>query len=421
MAAKTLRRGEAIVWLPPRSGGESALRERACFTALLGGEPAGAARRLSLEALKGVRALWLVLDPRDCTLMSLVLPPLSGARLAQALPNAVEDQLLQDVSECVIALAPAETSGAPRRLAVADREWIDVLLQVFEQRGHRIQAIWPAAEALPKAESAESDWTLACVGEALTLRMSADSALGWPAPESPTQRLSALHSLVQAARLMRPAPLPTGTLQAWMDDPQWTEPLQVLARDHGLQLSAAPLQPAFDAAIDLLGAVPGRARRLWSRIDARALRLPVGLVLACVLSALIGLNLHWWQLLSERNAVRAGLEAAFRAAVPSAQVVVDPLLQMTRHVDALRTASGQAGAQDALPLLSRFAEALGPSATDALLSAEYREGRLRVRFRPERVDSRALRDQLREACARSGLLLRFDNEREATATVGVQG
>ena len=119
--------------------------------------------------------------------------------------------------------------------------------------------------------------------------------------------------------------------------------------------------------------------------------------------------------------MRLCLDRSFRAAVPSAQVVVDPLLQMNRHVDALRAASGQAGAQDALPLLSRLAEALGPVASDALLGVDYRDGRLRVRFRPERVDSRAMREQLREACARSGLILRFDNDRDPTATIGVQG
>lgn len=418
MAAKTLKRGEAVVWLPPRSGGETALRERASLSVLLGGDRAGGVRRMSIEALQGVRALWLVLDPRDCTLLSLVLPPLSGTRLAQALPHVVEDHLLQDVSECLIALGPSVEPGAARRLAVADREWLKIVLEAFERRGHRIQAIWPASEALPRTPT---DWTLACVGQALTLRLGPDSVLGWPLPEAPEARQAALTGLLDAGRLMHPATLEPEALQAWVDDPSWTDVLQAVARERDLRLDCDLWRPAFDADLDLLGALPGRARRLWTGIDARTLRLPLGLAVACVLAGLLGLNLQWMQLLRERDAVRAGLERSFRAAVPSAQVVVDPLLQMSRHVNALRAASGQAGAQDALPMLSRLAEAMGPQASDALLGVEYREGRLRVRFRPERVDSRAMREQLGEACARSGLILRFDNDRDPTATIGVQG
>jgi hypothetical protein len=71
-------------------------------------------------------------------------------------------------------------------------------------------------------------------------------------------------------------------------------------------------------------------------------------------------------------------------------------------------------------MMARLAQALGPVGADSLAAVEYREGRLKVRFQPQRVDGRAAREQLRETCARAGLRLQFDNEREPTATVGLQ-
>jgi general secretion pathway protein L len=55
-----------------------------------------------------------------------------------------------------------------------------------------------------------------------------------------------------------------------------------------------------------------------------------------------------------------------------------------------------------------------------LAAVEYRDGTLKVRFQPQLVEGRAAREQLTEALARSGLRLRFDNERDPTATVVIQ-
>jgi general secretion pathway protein L len=131
------------------------------------------------------------------------------------------------------------------------------------------------------------------------------------------------------------------------------------------------------------------------------------------------MNLHWAQLAREKDLIRRSLETTFRSAFPSAQVVVDPLLQMNRQVSTLRARSGQSGPEDFVPLLSRLAQALGATGADSLAAVEYRDGKMKVRFQPQRVDGRAAREQLREACARAGLRLQFDNEREPTATVGL--
>src|SRR5690606_25346230 len=116
MAAQVLKRGQAIVWVPPRSIGErqfatgpvllamlpAAASERAGGASAVAGQgvtvfgSASAARyvRVSLDALPALKQVTLVFDARDVNLLHVTLPPLSGVRLRQALPNLVEELLL---------------------------------------------------------------------------------------------------------------------------------------------------------------------------------------------------------------------------------------------------------------------------------------------------------------------------------------
>ena len=107
------------------------------------------------------------------------------------------------------------------------------------------------------------------------------------------------------------------------------------------------------------------------------------------------------------------------AGVPDA--VIDPVLQMKRNVAALRAQSGRAGPDDFVPMVARLAQALGPKGLDAIAALEYRDGTVKVRFNPAVATGSSARDSLRQACARLGMRLAFDNERDLTATLSVQG
>ncbi len=414
MAAAPLKRGEAVVWLPPRSEGERAFGTEAHLLAIRGGD-ASARRieRVSLDGLQGTSSVRLVFDPRDVVLLSPQVPALSGSRLAQALPNVVEDALLQDASAC--AIVPGPTVGEGRRLvAVVDREWLEFTVGAFERRGMRVRAAWPAQLALPWSAEA---WSIGCMHGGLALRTGEHEGLGWTAGEDADFRAEAIVAALETALAgaIRPE-----ALEAWVDDASWQGPLERASARLGLPVRVSALPIPVSGVVDLLAGRTAAGRRMLAQFDPRAWRLPAALAAACVLAGLAGLNLHWAQLAREKDALRRSLESTFRAAFPQAQVVVDPLLQMNRNVTALRTRSGQQGPEDVVPLLARFAQALGSSGVDALAAVEYRDGRLKVRFQPQRVDGRAAREQLREACARAGLRLQFDGEREPTATVGVQ-
>ncbi len=416
MAAAPLKRGEAIVWLPPRNEGERAFGTEAHLLALRP-DAAGGNRleRVSLEGLQGTTQARLIVDARDVNLLTPQVPALTGARLLQALPNVIEDALLQDVAACAIVAGPVLDEGR-RLVAVIDREWLEFSVGAFERRGIRVRSVWPAQLSLPL----QSDtWSVSCIRGSLALRIEPLQGLGWSSGEDPQRRLEAVTGLLQTALALHGAP--TQGIRAWVDDPQWAEPLNEAAAQLGWPMEIRALDLPEPAPIDLLSGREAASRRMLAAFDVRAWRAPALLAGACLAAALAGLNLHWAQLLTEKTAIRQSLEATFRSAFPSAQVVVDPVLQMNRQVAALRARSGQSGPEDFAPLLGRLGEALGPGAADALASVEYREGRLKVRFRAERVDGRAAREQLREACSRAGLKLQFDNEREPTATVGLQG
>lgn len=493
MAAQVLRKGQAIVWVPPRALGERAFATEACLLALLpigvgeklvggGGVAAavsgspGAARymRLSLDALPTLRSVTLVFDARDVTLLRVKLPPLSGARLRQALPNVVEDMLLQDAQQCGFALGPRSGDGE-RLVAAIDRSWLELVIGTFERRGAKVQAAWPAQLAVPPGPSGAA---LACVNDGLALRIGPVDGLGWQAGSETAERAEAIEALIAAAwpepaadasaaisdelaapttasdapavrdstastsGARRPAspegagapqaiaghgpaqePVAAGgprRLPVHVEGADWHEAVKVATARVGVMAELHALPVPVPAPVDLLAARQGNAARRWlADIDWREWRVPAALAAGAAVVALLGLNLQWGMLAGERDALRAAIEARYRQAFPEVQVIVDPVLQMERQVADMRARAGQSAPEDFVPLLTRFAQALGSGANDALAGVEYRDGRLRVRFQAGQFEGRALRESLVQACQRLGLQLRFDGDREPTATVAM--
>ena len=418
MAGPILKRAGALVWLPPRGDGRSlpaSDARLAAFVRAASGEWAfGPA---SIETLAAARKpVVLLVDARDVTLLTPTLPPLSGAMLARALPNAVEDLLLQEPASCVLALGPAVGDAGARLVAACDRQWLEQVVALFERRGLTVAAIWPAALSLPLAAGG---WTLACVQDGLALRRGELDAIGWSAGADADRRTEALVALLTAAGYGPDSP----PLRILVESDAWHLPVgQALAQLGRTTVAVEPLAVPVAAPVDLLAPLRGGRVRAVARARARLRdwRWPAGLAAACLAVFLAGLNLHWARLSREQAELRAAVERGFRQAVPSATVVVDPVLQLQRHVADLRTRGGSSAADDFVPLLTRFARALGTAADDAIASFEYRDGVLRVRLRPGRADNDAAREALRAAAARAGLTVRFETGADPVAIVQVQ-
>ena len=414
MATPQLKRHQAVIWLPPRSAGERAFGAEAQLLAHIGGEPR--VRRASLDSMEQVRQVWLIADARDVTLLDVAVPPLSGARLRQALPNVVEEFLLQDVNRCLVVPGPV-TGDGKRLVGVIDRDWVEFVIGAFARRQMRVDAMWPAQLALPLIPE---HWSLSCAHGALALRTGATTGVGWSAGEAPEFRAEAITSVLEAGTATTGGERPA-KLRAFLESGDWQRPVQKAAKAAGMEVEMSRLPLVRSAPIDLLLGRASGMKAAMAQFDWRLWRAPVSLAAACVVAALVGLNLHWATQAAQKQALRQAMEQKFREAFPGTQTVIDPVLQMKRNVAALRAQSGRAGPDDFVPMLARLAQALGPKGLDAITALEYREGTVKVRFNPTVATGNSARDSLRQAAARLGMRLSFDNERDLTATLSVQG
>ena len=417
MATAFLKRSHAVIWVPPRSVGERAFaNEPALLVMRAAGDSSARYARMSLDALPKVKSVSVVFDARDVTILAAQVPALPAAKLQKALPNIVEESLLQDVASCSFAVGPQRPDGK-RLVAVIDRAWLEFVIGAFERRGLWVTGAWPAQLTLPLKPGG---WAIGCMHNGIAVRTGLYDGFGWVASEDAEFRAEAIVSAATAATAASGTSGLGRDVRIYVEDPGWKASVERAAQrlDLHFQLSGLPVPKS--APIDLLEARQGSASGRWlANVDWRAWRLPLALAAACMVVFLIGLNLHWAQMAQERNALKAQMERKFRQTFPSAQVIVDPLLQMQRQVSSLRSRSGQSGPEDFAPMVARLAKALGPRAVDSLAGIEYRDGKLRVRFQPTFVEARSMRESLREGCQRQGLNLKFDGDSQPTATVSL--
>jgi len=127
----------------------------------------------------------------------------------------------------------------------------------------------------------------------------------------------------------------------------------------------------------------------------------------------VGMNLHWLKLDSESRALRTGMENSFRSAFPEATAVVDPLLQTKRQLGTLRSRAGIPSADDFTVLNAQAAQLMSMAPVGSVAGIEYRDGTLRVKFKPGSPLDPALQNSLRAQAIQLGLNLRFDSDGSA--------
>ncbi|MCP5264957.1 MAG: hypothetical protein H6934_02540 [Burkholderiaceae bacterium] len=470
MAAAVLKKSQAVIWIPPRAIGERGFAHEPCLVSLhaTGGELA--LDRFSLDALPTLRQVTLVFDARDVSLVPVRLPPMSGAKLRQALPNVVEDSLLQDPQSCALVLGPRRAGTEARTVAVIDRAWLEFVSGAFERRGIRVGAAIPGQLAAPWRAGSIS---ATLVHDGIAFRIGPDAGLGWSAGPEPSERERALADALAVVRaqalgaaglgavtvsegrpdeeteadaasldqdpnaeVVEPVPdvdpSPIGAraeaasarrIVAFGDDAGWRQPLERAAATLSMSASLVPLQVPDASTVAGYDLLAGRSDAGWRRrfadVDWRAWRVPAALAAGSLVVFLVGLNLHWGRLVQERNAIRAEMTQRFRESFPQAKVVVDPLLQMERQLAQMRARAGRSGPGDFVPMVARFSRAMGAKAPDALNGIEFRDGRLRVRFAEKLVASAAARTKLQQDCLRLGLKLQFETGANNTATVAL--
>lgn len=402
--------------------------------------------RAALAMLPQAHSTVLMFAARDVLLLQLALPPLKGARLAQALPNAVEDMLIQDAQTCHLALDPQMADNAQRVVAAIDRGWFRFVFEAFRDAGHaHLRAVpilrcltdspTPAAAAAAKVEHVEAGEVVNAITATHASQQQAEPVIAAILGQTLPTALSTFgdDSRLEIADAPLELALARGLLgQGMALSPQAAVPtLLALAGDAPLQLYRLTEIPGGDAAVRSAADALPQARSLpfetlarralacrfdlcqfefadpplrLSRATLQRWRLPLWLAAAALVCAVLGNNLDWWMLSHQYGNLAEQQTELLLATFPKTGVVLDPPVQMTHELDRLRRASGALAPDDFLALCNALSRALAPVAPGSIAQLAYRDHSLRVTFNPKRIPDDAVIARLRG----DGLTVRQD-------------
>ncbi|UGQ46130.1 type II secretion system protein GspL [Massilia endophytica] len=373
---------------PPRAAAGDSGVPQSCHFALVGDggnvmqQGAGALGNLR-DMVAAARRVVLLLAAADVTLLRVKVPPLSGARLKAALPNLVEEHLLGDPADCVLALAPAQPNSSERTVAVVQRAWLEVLVQALVAQGANAVSAMPSQLCLPLAPGGASA-ALATddAGIELTLRAAQYEGMGLTLPPEPEAALHTVRALAGDAPVtLYVPPAQRAQYEALLPSVGGI----TLEDDHWAHRIAASRAVQLDLAAGL-AASSGANARLWQRW-----RWPLRLAVLALLVNIAGLNIDWLRMKREADTVRKSMEQTFRAAYPNEKVILDPAGQMRKNLAAAKAARGATAADDFNAMSAALGEALATlPRRDIIASLEYRDRALNVKLKPDAADPGAL-------------------------------
>lgn len=343
--------------------------------------------------LSQVSEVVLLLAASDVTLLRMPVPPLTAARLQAALPSLVEERVIGDTADCIIAAAP-ETDGQ-RLIALVDRSWLGQWVDALREHGVRRVRALPMALCLPEPVSALSAALLSSLNQyELAVRLSAHEGLGLPVEvDDETQLPAAVAQLLATIAPQRPVQLSVPAAQReWFDtwfQAQQPSSVTLIEQPWTDWITASARVP-----IDLMTADGGHQ---GSAISLREWRWPIALAGALLLVNIIALNADWWRLRSEGLRLRDDITSIYQRSFPNDKVVLDPLAQMKRKLALSRQASGALGNSDYVVLSAALGEAWREAGNDmrAVATLDYADGRLSIKLKPGvQVSLEALRNPL---------------------------
>ncbi len=363
----------------------------------------------------------LVFDSADVFVTAIEAPKLSDARLRQALPNMLEDRLLAEASDCHFAFEPparasgATTLAAQPKLAVAviDRGLLTRALDALNESGYRPRASYseiyvvPAPAAGVLSVRLDRGRGIARSGRHDGFAFDFDGASVPPTLQLAVRQLGIRRVLAYGRDAGR---------------------LVALADALGVQVDASLREAdpnATGTAVNLLqgpfasaGLLGGLSLGGLPKLTAARVKTPLIWTAAAALVFVAGMNLYWLKLESESRDLHKQMEIGFRSAFPEA-TVVDPVLQTQRQLGSLRARSGIASTDDFSVLNAQMAMLLSNAPVGSVAGVEYRDGALRVKFKPGTADNAALQNDLRSQAIQQGLRLRFDADGSARVTPAV--
>lgn len=409
-----------LVFLPPHRslGAKPGLASSTVvsYVALGAGSERDASGETPIALLPKAAQADLVFDTGDVFVAAIDAPKLSELKLRQALPNLLEDRLLADPADCQFAFDMPKSGGtttiaaAPKLpVSVIDRGLLTRALDVMAEAGYKARAAYSEIYTVPAPSagvlSVRADRGRGIARSAKHDGFAFDLGDGGSEPEVPAALMLAVRQLGikrisaygrEAERVFKLA----GPLGVTVDLAQ--RDVDVGAIDGAVNLMQGAFAPrgAFSSfALDKLRVGSLRPLLIWSGVAAATF--------------VAGMNLYWLKLESEARALRSGMENSFRSAFPEATAVVDPLLQTRRQLGTLRSRAGIPSAEDFTVLNTQAAQILSMAPVGSVAGVEYRDGSLRVKFKPGNTLDPGLQNALRAQAIQQGLNLRFEGDGSA--------
>lgn len=404
-----------FVFVPPHRalGGRGRLAASTVVSYVAVGAKGAESGETPIALLPKASSVDVVFDTSDVFVAAVDAPRMPEAKLRLALPNLLEERLLSDPADCHFAFTPQARSGtvttiasAPKLpVAVINRGLLTSALDALSEAGYRPRAAYSEIYVVPAPAAGVLSVRLDR-GRGIARSGKHDGfAFEFDGASLPAPLLLAVRQL--GIRRVQAYGRDAGKLV------QFAEQLGVAVDASQREIDVS----ATESAVNLLqGAfAPGGLFGSLSLPKLTTARLKVPLIWSGVAVAvfLVGMNAYWLKLEAEAKAIRAQMETAFRSAFPEATAVVDPVLQTQRQLGTLRARSGMASPDDFSVLNAQAAQLLSLAPIGSVAGIEYREGALRVKFKPGTADNPALQNTLRAQAIQIGLNLRFEADGSA--------
>jgi len=302
-----------------------------------------------LDKHAGLRTTLLV-PTEDLLITSVSIPTSNKQKLRQAVPYALEEQLIDDVDDLHYAIGAADSDGM-RHVVIVKRAKMAEWLRPFDHSGLRLMACLPDIFILPqKAEG----WTLLIENHRALLRTANDAGYALPLEglgELISTELS-LQDLAEGA-----APQKIDLIDCRRDADQFSTDqfdctVERIPCREGLESLITP-ELNRPPALNLLQGEFSRSDELWRHL--KPWRAAAVLLLATILLSMSGWVVEYLRLIDQDQALQADIEKVYRQTFPSARKIINPRLQMEQKLAQLNRGQGGAGFSQlmvsALPVL----------------------------------------------------------------------
>lgn len=313
-------------------------------------------------AQAGTRRIVILVSGADVRLTRVQVPARQAARVLQAAPYALEDQLAEDVDTLHFALGARAADGA-WPVAVVARERMDAWLKPLADRGLRPDVITPETLALPAVDGTR--WSALAETDQFTVRSAPNGGFACAPEDLPLMLQLADPDKQAVLRIIVPRNVSTDFTQLERPIellPGFASPLEALLQNLKLDSAINLLQGAYSQRRDLQ-----RAWQAWRRPAALAAGLFLALALLHGISA--------WKLGRELDALDAANVVRFQEVFPAEQRIVNLPAQVDQQFARLKSAPGSGGA---MPLMETLGAALAATPGLTVQAIQFREGALYV-------------------------------------------